>query len=131
MTPPPPISAFVPNRLARMLKKPDAWGIPEAVEFQILLLIEMCLVIDGAPTAIVDGLMGRYWDFLHLRKPGGPVPLSERLGLRFRASEEFIQILSEFTRLELSKYGKGHVRSDLHLPLLALDIPNSPEHEAH
>lgn len=114
-----------------MLKKPDAWGIPEAVEFQVLLLVELCLVIDGASQPAVDGLMARYRDFLSVRAPGGPVPLAERLGLRYRASIEFVALLTEFVRQELAASGGGAVRRDIDIPLSTRDRAGNTHHVDH
>lgn len=93
---------FVRDRCEAILHRPDGWGPPHAVELQLLLLIEMWHVVQGAPMERVDSVTERYDRFLGTTLPGGPpVPLASRLGLDQRATEQFVEILRTFLKQEL------------------------------
>lgn len=94
------MAAFVHDRLTNLLRAPDAWGPPQAVELQLLLLVEMWHVVNGASREHVDGVTERYDRFVGSALPGAPLPLALRLGLTTRANERFTEILGAFLRAE-------------------------------
>lgn len=100
---------FVRQRLHAILASPDEWGPPEAVELQVLLLVEILLVTSGRPTAYADQVVVRYRQFRETHGLASPLPLAHRLGLRNRASAEFINVLKRFTESELGVVRSGVV----------------------
>lgn len=98
---------FVHRRINAMLRRPAGWGPPHAVELQILLLVEMWHVVQGAPKERVDGVMERYDRFLAgVLRPGAPLPLAFRLD---DASTDlrFSEILSAFIQAEQQAEQEG------------------------
>lgn len=92
---------FVEQRLLAILTSPDGWGPPQAVELQVLLLIEMWHVIQGAPSDQVNNTSRRYAQYLGSVLPGPPVDLAHRLELTDeRATDQFVAILREFVQRE-------------------------------
>lgn len=91
---------FVDQRLYSMLQMPDAWGAPEAVELQILLLLEVRLKAKGVNNEDVSHVQKRYYNFLAQHLPGPPCSLAERLGLGFSANEQFLLLLKSFAQSE-------------------------------
>lgn len=93
---------FVHQRISALLDTPDAWGAPEAVELQLLILLEMWHVTQGAPQEEVDGVSDRYDRHIGVAVTGGPVMLAARLGLTTHANERFVEVLREFVMSELT-----------------------------
>lgn len=91
---------FVVRRLGALLQRPDSWGTPQAVELQMLLLLEMWHVATGAGQDIINGVSDRYDAYLDAQVPGNPVPLGERLGLSSAADGRFVELLHGFVRQE-------------------------------
>jgi hypothetical protein len=91
---------FVEQRLLAILKSPNGWGPPMAVELQVLLLVEMWHVIQGAPSEHVDRTSWRFAAYLGLVLPGPPVSLASRLELTDEASDQFVSILRAFVEHE-------------------------------
>ncbi len=91
---------FVNQRIADLLRAPDGWGPPHAVELQLLLLIEVLHVASGSPPGIVDGVMERFDRYIGTRVPGPPLPLALRLGLQDEANTQFIDLLHGFLQSE-------------------------------
>lgn len=94
------MTRFVQRRLAALLKTPDGWGPPHAVELQLLLLVEMEHVVSGVSADTVDEVTLRYDRYLGRVRPGPPRPLALRLDLDERSTPEFVSLLTEFLRLE-------------------------------
>jgi hypothetical protein len=95
------VGEFARDRLSALLARPDGWGSPEAVELQVLLLVEVALVARGELRERVDGTHERYVRFL-ARAIGQPnsLPLFARLGLTDRASMPFVDLLRAFVHSE-------------------------------
>ena len=91
---------FLEERLEALLTVPDAWGTPEAVELQVLLLLEIRLVAGGAARGEVEGLQQRYETYLSREVPGPPATLAFRLALDSLASPRFVEVLRTFASLE-------------------------------
>lgn len=100
LTSPTTMVAFVRQRVSALLKVPDVWGPPEAVELQLLLLLEMRHVASGASQEETDGVTDRYRRHLGRVVPGPAIPLSARLELTTHANEQFVQVLRNFADLE-------------------------------
>ena len=96
----PSMSSFLRQRFAAILKRPDGWGPPHAVELQVLLLVEMWHVAHGAAPVHVNGVTQRYDEYLGRTLPGAPTPLAHRLGLDQTANERFVEILRAFIEQE-------------------------------
>jgi len=96
--------AFVRARLKALMERPDAWGPPEAVELQVLLLLEMWHVAAGASREQVDGLLDRYHRYLAAHVPGPPIALAMRLSLSDRANARFVDALQEFIASEIGAF---------------------------
>lgn len=105
----PETTRFVWRRLLAMLERPDAWGPPEAVELQVLLLLEILLVSAGLPPAYADQVVVRYRRFRDAEGVGSPLSLAARLGLRHRANAEFTRLLRKFAESELGGVRQGVV----------------------
>lgn len=106
----PDLLNFIDQRLYSMLQMPDAWGAPEAVELQVLLLLEVRLKAKGADDEAVSHVQKRYYHFLAQHLPGPPCSLAERLGLGFSANDQFIQLLKSFAQ---SEYTRGMATTPL------------------
>lgn len=91
---------FVRQRLEAILKYPNGWGPPIAVETQVLLLVAMWHVVQGAPSEHVDHTSRRFAGHLGSVLPGPPVPLAFRLGLADTASDQFVAVLRTFVQQE-------------------------------
>lgn len=91
---------FALDRIKFILKMPDAWGQPHAVELQILLLIELAHVAKDNKKEVIDGVMERYGCYLGIAIPGFNTDLANRLGLTSRANQEFINLLTTFIDVE-------------------------------
>src|SRR5690349_14238823 len=91
---------FVEQRLLAILRSPDGWGPPLAVELQVLLLVEMGHVVRGAPSEHVDKTSRRFTTYLGLVLPGPPVSLASRLELTDAATDQFVAILRAFVEYE-------------------------------
>jgi hypothetical protein len=91
---------FVEDRICALLTHPDAWGAPEAVELQVLLVLEVGLTASGAPDAVVGGLQDRYNRHLAREVGGLPTSLALRLGLDRTASQRLVQVLAQFCQSE-------------------------------
>lgn len=96
----PGVASFLRQRFAVILKRPDGWGPPHAVELQVLLLVEVWHVAHGAAPTHIYGVTRRYDEHLDRTVPGAPVPLAHRLGLTNRADDRFVEILSAFVEQE-------------------------------
>lgn len=94
------MSSFLRQRFAAILRRPDGWGPPHAVELQVLLLVEMWHVAHGAAPEHVNGVTQRYDEYLGRTLPGAPVPLAHRLGLKQTADDKFTEILRTFVQQE-------------------------------
>lgn len=130
MTPSEAMGRFIQERLAAILRRPDGWGPPHAVELQLLLLIEMWHVVQGAPMERVDRVTERYDRFLGTTLPGGPpVPLAVRLGLDQRATEQFVEILRTFLRQE-QELGRARVHRTARTPGFPATDRLGPHHLA-
>lgn len=57
------LSRYLDSTLDSIFARPPMWGGPEAIELQVLLLLEIKAVLGGAPDAHA-GVMGRYEVFL-------------------------------------------------------------------
>ena len=88
------------RRLEAILKSPDGWGPPHAVELQVILLVEMWHVVRAASREQVDNTTRRFAGFLGSVLPGPPTPLAVRLGLTDTATEQFVAVLREFIHHE-------------------------------
>ncbi|MCB9760482.1 MAG: hypothetical protein H6739_11640 [Alphaproteobacteria bacterium] len=109
---------FIAHRMASILRTPDGWGPPHAVELQLLLLIEMLHVVRGAPREYVDTVMERYARHLGSVIPGPPTPLALRLGLEDQADERFVAILRDFLNAEMRLGSEGRLVSEAVAPKL-------------
>lgn len=101
---------FIDQRFTAIMTFPEAWGPPEAIELQVLLLIELRKVALGAPQE--DGTpaantMDSYDRFLALSVGGPPFCLAVRLQLKDTPREEdcenrkrFFELLRAFWDLE-------------------------------
>lgn len=118
VTPPESMRAFVRQRIGALLDRPDAWGPPEAVELQLLLLLEMWQLASGASQEEIDGVFDRYQRHLGRAVPGPPASLSERLGLAARADERFVRVLREFVDTEFARQHDRFVLSSARAPSL-------------
>ena len=103
------IIKHVAQRLGAILRRPDGWGPPHAVELQVLLLVEVWHVAHAAPQEQVDGTSRRYDRYLGEVLPGPPWPLAARLGLGLneRANDEFVKILCVFLERETGHKWRG------------------------
>jgi hypothetical protein len=108
---------FVEQRLISMLRTPDAWGTPDAVELQVLLLLEVRLKAKGADDVELRDVQQRYTRFLAQRLPGPPSSLAERLGVGFSANARFVELLGEF------------VQSELGLGMMIIPLPTQDQSE--
>jgi hypothetical protein len=113
---------FVRSRIVAVLRSPDGWGPPHAVELQLQLLIEMWHVATGANPQTVRGVTRRFARYLGRERPGAPVPLCERLGLTEAASPEFVRLLWGFVREE-QRLGGDQAIQRLVVAPPALDPP--------
>ncbi len=115
---------FVRRRLTSLLQNPDGWGPPHAVELQLLLLLEMWLVVAGAPQETVDAVAERYQRFLSRELPGPPLPLSLRLRLGNESSPEFVRFLRKFVLAEQLRHREDSLVRSASAPTLPLtDAP--------
>lgn len=115
---------FVHQRISALLAAPDAWGAPEAVELQVLLLLEMWQVTEGAAQEMVDGVSDRYDHHISRAVPGPPVLLAARLGLTTHANDRFVEVLRAFVKDELTSRREQRVlRGDLTPSLPRQDRP--------
>jgi hypothetical protein len=96
--------SFAFNRLLNILREPNGgWGAPQAVELQVLLLVELCHVAVGVPRESVDGTQARFQAFIFAKLgTGGPQDLAGTLKLTDSATDEFTRILKDFVTSELS-----------------------------
>lgn len=95
---------FLEQRITTMLKHPNVWGEPHAVELQLILLIECWHVAREKPLEWVDLTQNRFISFIQAAVPhSAPIPLSHRLCLDQRASNEFIALLTSFWLIEKNK----------------------------
>ena len=62
--------AFIESRLQDISRAPKMWGSPEAIEFQVLLLLELEDALAGGtdPRVVLDG----WYEVLRARFPGQP-----------------------------------------------------------
>jgi hypothetical protein len=117
----PPVAAviaFVRQRVVALFDTPDAWGPPEAVELQLLLLLEMWHVASGASQEETDGVVKRYQRYLRRTVPGPPISLASRLELTTRANERFVEVLRAFAMTELAPRRDQGVLSVARAPLV-------------
>lgn len=106
------MASFVQERITALLGRPNGWGPPLAVELQVLLLIEMWHIVNGASREHADGVAERYDRFVGSVLPGPPFPLAARLGLGDHANERFIELLREFlSREQAAGREEGEVRT--------------------
>lgn len=94
---------FAHQRLRSLLSHPDAWGAPESVELQMLLLLEVRQAALGFSPAEIAEVQRRYAAFLHRQYPGPPVPLAIRLGIAEGATPLFVSVLRDFIKHEFSR----------------------------
>lgn len=113
---------FVRGRIAALLRSPDGWGPPHAVELQLQLLVEMWHVAAGASRETVRGVTRRFASYLARERPGPPVPLCVRLALADEASAEFVRLLAGFVREEQRLAGDQSIQR-LSSPPPMLDRP--------
>jgi hypothetical protein len=120
MSPSAALANFVLRRLEALMRAPDGWGPPHAVELQVLLLVEAWHVVQGAPQEEVDATTARFARFLGQRLPGPPVPLAWRLGLEqdHQANPRFLELLRAFVMEEMQL---GRERALVH----GADAPSS------
>lgn len=128
LTPPAAMIAFVNQRVSALLASPDAWGPPEAVELQLLLLLEMWHVARGAPRDEIDGVTERYDRHLGRAVPGPPVSLAARLELTAQADERFVNVLRDFAATELAPRLDQGVLRVAHAPPLPRRDQRGPLH---
>ena len=108
---------FIRQRLQESLARPDGWGTPDCVEFQILLLVEAAHVAAGKQEQRKLTL-GRYYRHLHssAQVPLLTFSLVEYLGLtgaRARATREFVNVLREFVEKEMFLANDGSSKCTL------------------
>jgi hypothetical protein len=91
---------FIDSRIDSILKAPDMWGPPLAVELQLILLLELREVaIEGVTQD--RAVLRRYQ--VHLKKAtngSGNMMLCDQLGLGHSASESFTQVLRSWVEVE-------------------------------
>lgn len=88
---------FITTRLSRILKYPDAWGPPLAVETQVILLVEMWCILQGKIEKEIYETSDRLYLFAYeSTKIPGPLTLADNLKLESHANEEFVAILKAF-----------------------------------
>lgn len=109
---------FVDQRIEALLRTPDGWGPPHAVELQLLLLMEMWLVVRGSAKPVVDGTTERYQRFLARTLPGSPIPLALRLGLVEQSNERFVTILRSFVAAEKARHREQSLLRSVTAPAL-------------
>jgi hypothetical protein len=101
---------FIDQRFTAIMTLPEAWGSPEAIELQVLLLVELRKVAlgaqqeDGTPAA---NTMYSYDRFLALSVGGPPFCLAVRLQLKdtpcaadCENRKRFFELLRAFWDLE-------------------------------
>jgi hypothetical protein len=74
---------WIDQRLARILDAPPMWGCPEAVELQVLQLIQVRALVQRTPQALANpgGVFDAYAAYLSQRFPRQPQrPLFELVG---------------------------------------------------
>jgi hypothetical protein len=90
--------AWITNRLDQLLMTPRMWGSREAVEMQVLTLIEVRLVICGKNPLDLDGkgtrLLDVYQRFLYRRFPNRTGALYQIL--EDAAESYFVEVLQDF-----------------------------------
>ena len=92
------VAAFARIRMRELLESPDAWGRPDELERQVLLLVEVLLVAASENNLdTVACLNDRYLAYLN-RTVGGQknAILAIRLQLGNHTSECFTEVLRNF-----------------------------------
>lgn len=118
------VADLLARRLDALLQRPDGWGPPQAVELQVLLLLEVGHCLAGREEAFVDATWDRWGEHVGLLFPDDNRPLATRLGLLQHDPREagelslaralkdgddlhhFVEILKGFVRAEL-KWAPG------------------------
>jgi len=90
--------AWITARLDALLSAPRMWGSREAVELQVLTLIEVRLVVCGENPLNLDGegtrLLDVYQRFLYRRFPNRTGALYQILEIAPEA--DFVEVLQKF-----------------------------------
>ncbi len=101
---------FAEERLDAMLARPGMWGSAEAVEMQVLLLLELEAVASTS-REVNDTLCWMkvlYRQFIHARVPSAtPAPLAQQIG---NDLERLARLLGEF-RDEVQKELRGGMQA--------------------
>jgi len=99
----PDLLNFVRNRIAALLRTPEmwTWGPLDAVELQVLQLLEVAHVAAGSTPDCAKAVPRRYWEHLEASKlPGYNRTLAGRLGLSQEPDDAFVRILNSFVTRE-------------------------------
>lgn len=98
------LQEFVDSRLVSILKWPNMWGTPAAVECQFLLLVEMWLTLKGASEEDVTSTAQRFYAYINADPPQSVMTLSDRLELTHSCSNLFVTILRGFLAVEQGRH---------------------------
>jgi hypothetical protein len=106
MTPAKPAALldFIESRIESLLVRPGLWGSDEAVEMQLLQLLEVRFLATSA--SLVDEVhqvQDRYIRFLRERFPEEPPEALSGILSRLGRSDELANLLREFERSEASR----------------------------
>ena len=94
------VARFARDRLLAVLARPDGWGPPEAIEAQVLLLVDVQLVAYNESDR-VDGIPERFAAFRARHGVGGSLSLAGVLGEGLRSSARFTGLLAAFVDEEM------------------------------
>jgi len=94
---------LIEDRLAAIFATPNVWGTPEAVELQVLLLVEIRHVLTGERNAS-EAMQRRFTRYIGTVAPGN-TSLASRLGLKDRADAQgrFVETLRSFAEAEANR----------------------------